>query len=264
MKQLLPWLRLHAVGPGGYRFVPAMPKPRRPHVASPDEIRFTRNGDEVIIQYADPTVATTHLKMGKDKLDQMTDEELLEFWNEHIEARDEHMRTYEYVAVEVPVGKPQVRYFEKGDQWVPRGSVLRCEVLTTPEDVRGREALVRYALRPPLAQERLHIVSDDLVRIELRRPFRDGTLAVDLDPLSLLCRLAAAVPPPRSHTVRYAGVVGAASKWRALVVPPPPQSAQPGQSPHQPTGANCQRPATHRSPISSLGGIDETLLRPGR
>ena len=29
----------------------------------------------------------------------------------------------------------------------------------------------------------------------------DGTVGVDLDPLSLLCRLAAAVPAPRSHTV---------------------------------------------------------------
>jgi hypothetical protein len=34
-------------------------------------------------------------------------------------------------------------------------------------------------------------------------------------------RLAAAVPPPRVHTVRYAGVLASASKWRALVIPPP-------------------------------------------
>ena len=32
----------------------------------------------------------------------------------------------------------------------------------------------------------------------------DGTVAVDMDPLSLLCRLAASVPAPRFHTVRYA------------------------------------------------------------
>jgi hypothetical protein len=30
-----------------------------------------------------------------------------------------------------------------------------------------------------------------MVRIVLKRPFSDGTTAVDLDPLSLLCRLAA-------------------------------------------------------------------------
>jgi hypothetical protein len=62
-------------------------------------------------------------------------------------------------------------------------------------------ALSTAVATPPVAR------SDDadLVRIELRRPFQDGTLAVDLDPLSLLSGLAAAIPPPRSHTVRYAG-----------------------------------------------------------
>jgi len=68
-------------------------------------------------------------------------------------------------------------------------------------------------------------MESELVHIELKRPFGDGTVAIDLDPLSLLCRLAASVPPPRSHTVRYAGVLGAASKWRALVVPPLPEAA---------------------------------------
>jgi len=36
-----------------------------------------------------------------------------------------------------------------------------------------------------------------------------------MDPLSLLCRLAASVPPPRHHTVRYAGVLAGASEWIA-------------------------------------------------
>jgi hypothetical protein len=72
------------------------------------------------------------------------------------------------------------------------------------DDARGREALVRYALRPPIAQERLHILPENLVRIELKRPFSDGdaeewlenhTVAIDLDPLSLLCRLAASFHP---------------------------------------------------------------------
>jgi hypothetical protein len=38
---------------------------------------------------------------------------------------------------------------------------------------------VRRALRPPIAQERLHILPDNLVRIELRRPFRDGDAEED-------------------------------------------------------------------------------------
>jgi hypothetical protein len=36
-----------------------------------------------------------------------------------------------------------------------------------------------------------------IVRITLKKPFSDGTVAVDMDPLSLLSRLAASVPAPR-------------------------------------------------------------------
>jgi hypothetical protein len=43
-----------------------------------------------------------------------------------------------------------------------------------------------------------------------------------MDPLSLLCRLATSVPPPRFHTVRYAGVLAAASPWRPRLAPKPP------------------------------------------
>ncbi len=35
---------------------------------------------------------------------------------------------------------------------------------------------------------------DGLMRIAPKKPFSDGTVAVDLDPLSLLCRLVAVVP----------------------------------------------------------------------
>ena len=64
------------------------------------------------------------------------------------------------------------------------GFSLHAATTAKADDARGREALVRYALRPPIAQERLHILPNDLVRIELKRPFSDGT--IDLDPLSLL------------------------------------------------------------------------------
>lgn len=76
-------------------------------------------------------------------------------------------------------------------------------------------------LRPPIAQERVTHGPDGLVRITLKKPFADGTVAVDMDPLSLLTRLAAAIPPPRLHTVRYAGVLAPASKLRARIVPKP-------------------------------------------
>jgi Putative transposase len=86
-------------------------------------------------------------------------------------------------------------------------------------DEQGRQALLKYILRPPLASERLLRGPDGLVRIALKKPFSDGTVAVDLDPLSLLCRLVALVPAPRFHTVRYFGVLAPAAKWRPLIVP---------------------------------------------
>jgi hypothetical protein len=44
---------------------------------------------------------------------------------------------------------------------------------------------------------------------------------LEMDPLSLLCRLAMMVPPPRHHTVKYAGVLAAGSKLRARIAPAP-------------------------------------------
>ena len=54
-------------------------------------------------------------------------------------------------------------------------------------------------LRPPIAQERLLPRPNGLVRITLKKAYTDATVAVDMDPLSLLCRLARSVPPPRFH-----------------------------------------------------------------
>ena len=99
------------------------------------------------------------------------------------------------------------------------GFTLHAATRAGALDASGREALLRYVLRPPIAQDKLEQREDGLVRILLKRPWADGTVAVDMDPLSLLCRLAASVPPPRHHTVRYAGVLGAASAWRSRIVP---------------------------------------------
>lgn len=108
----------------------AMPLPKQPYVASPDQVRITRKGDYAIIEYADSTIATTHLKMGAERLAAMTDAEVLDFWNEHIKVRQALSDSFDYTAKEIPVGRPQVEYFEEGDQWVARGGVLRCQIVT--------------------------------------------------------------------------------------------------------------------------------------
>ncbi len=120
-------------------------------------------------------------------------------------------------------------------------------------DVRAREALIKYVLRPPLAQERVTAGPDGLVRIALKRPFADGTVAIDLDPLSLLSRLAASVPAKGTHTVRYAGVLASASKLRSRVVPSPPAAAPtPGGEESKPDKPGC-RYRTWTELLATLG-----------
>ena len=107
----------------------------------------------------------------------------------------------------------------------------------------GREALLRYVLRPPVAQERVELRPDGLVRITLKKAYADGTIAVDMDPLSLLCRLAMSVPPPRRHTIRYAGVLAPASPWRGRLSPlAPSETPADGQRPRRPEGKPSYRP----------------------
>ncbi len=100
---------------------------KRPHIASLDEVKIVRSRDEAIIEYADEKIWTTHLKLGPE-VQGMTDQEILDRWNECVRAQQQAMAEYEHVAVEIPPGKPQIEYFELGDQWTPRGDVLRCVI----------------------------------------------------------------------------------------------------------------------------------------
>jgi len=88
----------------------------------------------------------------------------------------------------------------------------------------GREALLRYVPRPPMLQERLEPRPDGLVRITLKKAYTDGTVAVDMDPLSLLCRLATSVSPTErgrpADTARGRSFWRAPSPWTSCAVPP--------------------------------------------
>ncbi len=111
------------------------------------------------------------------------------------------------------------------------GFSLHARTTVVHDDKPGRERLIKYILRPPLAAERIERLDGGRVRLRLKHTFSDGTWAVEMDELSLVARLAALVPPPWQNQVRYSGVLAPASHWRARVVPKPPQSSpdeQPG------------------------------------
>ncbi|NUP10553.1 MAG: hypothetical protein HOW73_31275 [Polyangiaceae bacterium] len=58
-----------------------MARKKRPHVATPDEVVITRDGDFAIIAYVDDTIETTQYRVGADRLKRMTDEDILALWN---------------------------------------------------------------------------------------------------------------------------------------------------------------------------------------
>jgi hypothetical protein len=54
------------------------------------------------------------------------------------------------------------------------GFTLHAATCAGALDTAGREALLRYILRPPIAQKRVEPTKDGLVRIVLKRAFSDG------------------------------------------------------------------------------------------
>jgi hypothetical protein len=108
----------------------------------------------------------------------------------------------------------------EGERCASVGGVsLHANVAVPARDRRRLERLCRYVARPPLATERLSRMNDGRLLYRLKQRWRDGTTHIVLEPLELLEKLAALVPPPRFHLVRYHGILGPCASARDRVVP---------------------------------------------
>ncbi len=135
------------------------------------------------------------------------------------------------------------------------GFSLHAGQAVEADDRPALERLCRYGLRAPFSQERLVLGEDGRVIYFLRRPWPDsgGVDSLVLEPRELLRRLAALVPAPYTHMVRYHGVFSGRSKFRRrLPAPPPPigaGGAPPGQNTSQgDDGASGVLPGDEISP----------------
>ena len=109
------------------------------------------------------------------------------------------------------------------------GFSVHAGICIPANDRMRLEKLCRYAGRPPLATERLSVLSDGRLLYRLKRRWRDGTSHVIFEPLELVEKLAALVPPPRFNLIRYHGVLAPGAYLRSLVVPesePAPETAR--------------------------------------
>ena len=72
---------------------------------------------------------------------------------------------------------------------------------------KALERLCRYITRPALANERVRCNASGQVVLTLKTPWRDGTRHLVMSPLEFMQRLAALVPRPRLHLIRFHGVL---------------------------------------------------------
>jgi hypothetical protein len=158
-----------------------------------------------------------------------------------------------------------------------RGFNVHAGVRMAGDDDLGRERLMRYGARPPLALERLRRLPGGRIAYRIKK-LRDGRAKHRImTPLEFLARLAAIVPPPRFPLVRYAGVLGPRSPWRRDVTPSPRQEVKacPPASDDEPRGGVAKErrspapPATTpaaQSVVASVpiptASINATLLSP--
>jgi hypothetical protein len=97
------------------------------------------------------------------------------------------------------------------DEAAARAEYL-AEFRTDVETFLSREAVEACRLTESTGGQLLY---------QFRRPWSDGSTALLLDPLELLGRLAALVPPPRRPLLAYHGLLGPRSRWRSAIVPKP-------------------------------------------
>ena len=123
------------------------------------------------------------------------------------------------------------------------GFSLHAAVRCAADDRQALEQLCRYITRPALVNDRVQCNAAGQVVLKLKTAWRDGTTHLVMSPLEFMQRLAALVPRPRLHLIRFHGVLAPNAKLRALVVPQGPESPTQATQPAQ-CEANC---AYHRA-----------------
>ncbi len=101
------------------------------------------------------------------------------------------------------------------------GVSLHANVAVPARDRKRLERLARYVARPPVSTDRLSRLEDGRLLYRLKHRWRDGTTHVVFEPRELVEKLAALVPPPRLHLVRYHGILGPSASERDRIVPEP-------------------------------------------
>jgi len=87
--------------------------------------------------------------------------------------------------------------------WKHSGFSAHTAVRVLPEEPKTAERVLRYLLRPPVANARTRDASQ--VEIIYTDTLHDSPQALTLEPLDFLARATSHIPQPRQHQLRYYG-----------------------------------------------------------
>jgi hypothetical protein len=105
------------------------------------------------------------------------------------------------------------------------GFSLHAAVRVEAHDRKRLEQLCRYITRPALSDERVQLNAAGQVELKLKTPWRGGTTHLVMSPLEFMQRLAALVPRPRLHLIRFHGVLARPLRPRRRPRQPPSATA---------------------------------------
>ena len=126
-----------------------------------------------------------------------------------------------------------------------QGFSLHADTWCGPHLRQKLERLCRYITRPALGHKRLNHTRAGEIVLQLKTPYRDGTTHLVMTPLEFLQRLAALVPRPRLHLIRFHGVLAPNAALRSQIVP-----SGADQAPNTADGAGERSPTSPRARMS--------------
>ena len=112
---------------------------------------------------------------------------------------------------EIPLAKGKLCYSVNGFS-------LHCNTQINTHARDRLENLIQYVARGPLSNERIEITANGKVKLKLKSSWHDATTHLLFTPEEFLEKLAAIIPPPKNHLVRWSGVFAAGSRLRQKII----------------------------------------------
>lgn len=114
------------------------------------------------------------------------------------------------------------------------GFSLHANVQIKANERHALEKLCRYTARPPIALERMFEAPDGKILYKLKTRYSDGTTHILFDPIELVEKVVALIPPPRANLLRFHGLLAPNSKLRSQIIPQPePDKNEKAEYPEQ-------------------------------